>query len=333
MGLLVNGRWSDRWYDTTKTDGRFVRSESAFRGWIGQDRPLGSDGRLSFAPEPNRYHLYVSLACSWAHRTLIMRSLKSLEATISVSVVHWLMLEHGWTFDDGPGVIADPVIGARYLHEVYTHAEPDFTGRVTVPVLWDTRQDTIVSNESSEIIRMFNTSFDHVGAVAGDYYPIELREEIDRVNARIYETLNNGVYRAGFATTQHSYEEAVGPLFETLEWLEDRLSGQRYLMGSQITEADIRLFTTLVRFDAVYHGHFKCNLKQIADYPVLWAYMRDLFQTPGFGSTFNLDHSKRHYYESHRTINPTGVVPAGPLLDFASPHGRSSIGAAQRVAA
>ncbi len=286
MGLLVDGRWSERWHDTASTDGRFVRSESAFRQWVSGTREPGRGGSLGFIAEPGQYHLYVSPACPWAHRVLIMRALKGLETSISLSVVHWLMLDHGWTFETGPGVVPDPIIGARYLYNIYAHADPGFTGRVTVPVLWDRRQDTIVSNESSEIIRMLNSSFDGVGAARGDYYPFELRGEIDEVNSDVYEALNNGVHRAGFATTRASYEEAVLPLFDTLDWLEDRLAGQRYLVGERLTEADIRLFTTLVRFDSIYHGHFKCSMRRLVYFPSLWAYTRDLLQTPGFGSTF-----------------------------------------------
>ena len=325
MGLLVDGEWQDRWYATAETGGRFVRSDAQFRNWVAPDGTPGPSGTGGFVAEPGRYHLYVSLACPWAHRTLIMRALKGLEEAISVSIVHWRMLEQGWTFEDGPGVVPDPILRARHLHEIYTAADPSYSGRVTVPVLWDRRRATIVSNESSEIIRMLGSAFDEVGALPGDFYPSELRDEIDQVNARVYETLNNGVYRAGFATTQAAYKEAVGPLFETFDWLEQRLVTRRYLLGDRLTEADIRLFTTLVRFDAVYHGHFKCNLRQIAHYPALWAYARDLFQTPGFGTTTNFEHAKRHYYESHRTINPTGIVPLGPVLDWTAPHGRERI--------
>ncbi len=314
MGLLVDGKWHDVWYDTAATSGRFIRKDSAFRNWI------TADGR--FAPEPGRYHLYVSLACPWAHRALIMRALKGLEDAISVSVVHWLMLEKGWTFADGPGVVPDSVNQAACLHEVYTAADPLYTGRVTVPVLWDKQSQTIVNNESSEIIRMFNSAFDSVSATSGDYYPAALRPEIDALNTRIYDSVNNGVYKAGFATTQAAYEEALQPLFATLDWLEERLATRRYLMGAQLTEADIRLFTTLVRFDAVYVGHFKCNLRRIVDYPNLWAYTRDIYQIPSVTGTIDFTHIKGHYYQSHTMINPTGVVPLGPALDFTAPHGR-----------
>ncbi|MFC0399930.1 glutathione S-transferase family protein [Paraburkholderia rhizosphaerae] len=324
MGLLIDGKWHDIWYDTASTGGRFVRKDAVFRNWVTPDGAAGPSGHAGFRAESGRYHLYVSLACPWAHRTLIMRALKGLEASISVSAVHWLMLDDGWTFADGPGVVPDTVNGARLLRDIYTAADPAYTGRVTVPILWDKQQDTIVSNESSEIIRMLNSAFDGLGAKAGDYYPVALREEIDAINARVYDTVNNGVYKSGFATTQQAYEEAVVPLFDTLDWLESRLATQRFLTGGQLTEADIRLFTTLVRFDAVYFGHFKCNLRRIADHPNLSAYTRDIYQHPGVASTVNFEHIKRHYYESHRTINPTGIVPRGPLLDFTAPHGREA---------
>ena len=325
MGLLIDGVWHDQWYDTRNTGGRFVRKNSTFRNWVTPDGAAGPTGAGGFRAAPGRYHLYVSLACPWAHRTLIFRRLKGLEKMISVSVVHWRMLEHGWTFEDGPGVVPDPIHGARYLHEVYTAAMPDYSGRVTVPVLLDKESGTIVNNESSEIIRIFNAGFDLVGAASGDYYPEELREEIDALNVRIYDTVNNGVYKAGFATTQHAYEEAIGPLFETLDWLDERLSTGRYLLGERQTEADWRLFTTLLRFDPVYVGHFKCNLRRIADYPNLSGYLRDLYQTPGVAETVNMRHIKGHYYESHRSINPTGIVPLGPILDLDGPSGRESV--------
>ncbi|MDF3885179.1 glutathione S-transferase family protein [Cupriavidus basilensis] len=325
MGLLVNGKWQDRWYDTASTGGRFVRKDAAFRNWVTPDGAAGPSGVGGFRAEAGRYHLYVSLACPWAHRTLIMRALKGLEDMISVSTVHWLMRGEGWTFAEGPGVVPDTVNDARLLHQVYTAAAPDYTGRVTVPVLWDKTQSTIVSNESSEIIRMFNAAFDHLGARAGDYYPEALRSEIDEVNARVYDTVNNGVYKSGFATTQAAYEEAVAPLFETLDWLERRLGTRRFLTGDALTEADIRLFTTLVRFDAVYVGHFKCNLRRIADYKNLAAYTRDIYQLPRIAETVSIEHIKRHYYESHLSINPSGVVPAGPVLDFASPPDRARL--------
>jgi len=317
MGLLVDGVWHDKWYDTAESGGRFVRKESQFRHWVTPDGAPGPSGDGGFPAEPGRYHLYVSLACPWAHRALIIRSLKGLEAMIGVSVVHWLMRGEGWTFADGPGVVPDTVNGAERLFEIYAKAEPGYTGRVTVPVLWDRERQTIVNNESSEIIRMLNTAFDGVGAKPGDYYPEALRPEIDEINARVYATLNNGVYRSGFATTQEAYEEAVNPLFDTLDWLEARLSdGRPYLCGETLTEADWRLFTTLIRFDPVYVGHFKCNRRRIADYPHLSAYTKRLYEHPGVADTVDFGHIKRHYYESHRQINPTGIVPVGPDLWF-----------------
>ncbi|MBB5766740.1 glutathione S-transferase family protein [Xanthomonas euroxanthea] len=322
MGLLVDGKWQDSWYDTNKSGGRFERSQSQFRNWVTRDGSPGPHGEGGFQAAPGRYHLYVSLACPWAHRTLIFRRLKGLEAMIDVSVVNWLMRDQGWTFDPGPGVIADPVHHAKRLYEVYLNADPQYSGRVTVPVLWDRERDTVVSNESADIIRMFNSAFDAVGAAEGDFYPPPLREQIDALNTRIYDTVNNGVYKAGFATTQAAYEEAVVPLFETLDWLEARLGEHRYLCGEVLTEADWRLFTTLVRFDAVYVGHFKCNLRRIADYPHLSGFLRELYQMPGIADTVNFQHIKGHYYQSHGTINPTGIVPLGPLLDLQAPHGR-----------
>ena len=322
MGLLQEGKWVDQWYDTKSTNGRFVRKAPQFRNWVTADGAAGPSGKGGFKAEPGRYHLYVSLACPWAHRTLIVRALKGLEKMISVSVVHWYMAENGWTFDVGDGVVPDTVNGAQFLHQVYTKAKPDYSGRVTVPVLWDKHTKTIVSNESPEIIRMFNAAFDEVGAVQGDYYPEHLRSEIDALNDRIYTTVNNGVYRCGFATTQAAYEEAITPLFDTLDWLEDILSRKRYLTGGQITEADWRLFTTLIRFDPVYVGHFKCNIRRIADYPNLSNYLRDLYQQPGISRTVNMEHIKRHYYESHTSINPSRVVPKGPDIDYETPHDR-----------
>ena len=326
MGLLQEGRWVDQWYNTKDTNGRFVRRSPQFRNWITPDGTAGISGSGGFKAETGRYHLYVSLACPWAHRTLIFRALKGLEDMISVSVVHWYMVDHGWTLEVADGVIADTVNGADYLHQVYTSAKPDYSGRVTVPVLWDKKTDTIVSNESSEIIRMFNSASDDIGARIGDYYPAALRGEIGELNSRIYDTLNNGVYKAGFATTQQAYEEAVIPLFDTLDWLEDRLSPQRFLTGHQITEADWRLFTTLVRFDPVYVGHFKCNLRRIVDYPNLSGYVRDLYQQPDVAATGNMQHIKHHYYASHATINPTRIVPVGPDIDYELPHDRAQLG-------
>ena len=309
MGLLVEGRWQDQWYDTSKSGGAFQRSESRFRDWLGTP---------DFPAEPGRYRLYVSLACPWAHRTLIVRALKGLADMIPVSVVHWHMGEQGWSFEPGPGVVPDPD-GARYLHEIYTRADPAITSRVTVPVLWDTQRRTIVSNESADIIRMFNTVFDALGATPGDFYPQALRPGIDALNDRIYDTVNNGVYKAGFATTQAAYEAAVVPLFDTLDWLEAKLARRRFLCGDALTAADIRLFTTLVRFDAVYVGHFKCNIRRLADYPNLWGYARDIYAWPGVRDTVDFQHIKRHYYMSHPTINPSGIVPVGPDLDWDAP--------------
>jgi putative glutathione S-transferase len=319
MGLLIDGVWHEQDPDAGKGGGRFERAETAFRNWVTPDGRPGPTGHDGFAASAGRYHLYVSLACPWAHRTLIVRALKGLEQIVPVSVTHWLMAEQGWTFAQGEGVIPDPLFNSRYLHELYTRADPNYTGHVTVPVLWDKHTQTIVNNESSEIIRMFNAAFDAVGAKPGDFYPKDKREEIDAVNARVYDTLNNGVYKAGFATTQSAYEEAVIPLFDTLDWLEERLGQSRFLLGDHLTEADIRLFTTLVRFDAVYNGHFKCNIRRVMDCRNLWAYTRDLYQLPGVAATVNFQHIKRHYYMSHKRINPTGIVPVGPVLDFEAP--------------
>ena len=316
MGLLVDGQWVDQWYDTKKTGGRFVRTQTQFRNWITADGSAGPTGQAGYKAEADRYHLYVSLACPWASRTLMIRTLKGLEDMISISVVHPLMLEQGWTFEEGEGVIGDPIFKARYLHEVYTAVKPDYTGRVTVPVLFDKKTKTIVNNESSEIIRMLNTAFDDLGAKPGNYVPDQWLEEIDAVNDFVYHRINNGVYKAGFATKQEVYEEEVTSLFAALDQMEERLAGQDYLVGNRLTEADIRLFTTLVRFDTVYFGHFKCNLKPLTAYPKLWAYTKRIYQLPGIAQTVNFDHIKRHYYGSHKTINPTGVIPAGPILDW-----------------
>ncbi len=320
MGKMIDGVWRREQDAAPTTNGGFVRPATAFR-----DR-IEPGGR--FPPEAGRYHLYVSLACPWAHRTLIFRRLKGLEGHIGLSVTHWLMGEDGWTFDIAEGVIPDP-LGARALHEIYARADRHYTGRVSVPVLWDLREGTIVNNESAEIIRMFNSAFDGAGAAPGDYYPEDLRPEINALNERIYATVNNGVYKAGFARTQPAYDAAVAALFETLDWLEDRLSRQQFLCGERITEADWRLFTTLIRFDAVYHGHFKCNLRRLLDYTALWNYTRSLFQIPGVAETVNLDHIKRHYYLSHPWLDPTGIVPAGPGPDFLQPGERTSPPAAK----
>jgi putative glutathione S-transferase len=317
VGLLIDGVWHDRWYDTASTGGRFVRSTSQFRHWITADGRPGPSGEGGFAAEAGRYHLYISHACPWAHRTAIFRVIKGLAPLVSLSVVHWHMGSEGWTFEPADGVIPDPIHQARYLHDVYTQADPHYSGRVTVPVLWDRHTGRIVNNESSEIIRMFNSAFDAVGATPGDYYPEALRPEIEALNQRIYDTVNNGVYRCGFATSQSAYDEAIGPLFATLDVLEQRLADQPYLLGSTLTEADWRLFTTLVRFDAVYVGHFKCNLRRLVDYPNLWRYVRSLYGHPGVAGTVHMHHIKGHYYQSHPSINPSGVVPAGPLLSFA----------------
>jgi putative glutathione S-transferase len=321
MGLMMNGVWQEHEPEITK-DGHFERRETAFRNWITPDGRPGPTGQDGFRAMPGRYHLYVSLACPWAHRTLIMRALKGLQAIIPISVTHWLMGDHGWTFAPGDGVIPDPLYSSRYLYELYARADESYSGRSTVPILWDQHTQAIVNNESADIIRMLGTAFDQAGAKPGDYYPQALRGEIDAVNQRVYDTLNNGVYKSGFAATQAAYESAVGPLFETLDWLEDRLSRSRFLCGDLLTEADIRLFTTLVRFDSVYHGHFKCNIRRIVDYRNLWAYTRDIYQVPGVAETVNFDHIKRHYYMSHRRINPTGIVPLGPVLDFDAPAAR-----------
>ena len=326
MGKLIDGVWHDVGYDTKKTGGRFVRRESQFRNWV------TADGASGFAAEPGRYHLYVSLACPWAHRTLIFRRLKGLQDVVSVSVVHWHMAENGWEFGtgdrDGSHCTGDRLGGRAYLHQLYSDAEADYTGRVTVPVLWDTRTHTIVNNESSEIIRMFNSAFDAWGDAGLDLYPADLRGEIDALNETVFQKVNNGVYRAGFATSQAAYEEAFDDLFATLDELEAGLARRRYLLGDRLTEADWRLFTTLLRFDPVYYGHFKCNQRRLAEYPNLWAYTRELYQVPGVAETVNFRHIKHHYYVSHRTINPTGIVPKGPDVDFSEPHGRDTLKAA-----
>ena len=320
MGLLVDGVWKDAWYETKESGGRFVRGDAKFR------HRVTADGSSGFPAEAGRYHLYVSLACPWASRTLVFRKLKKLEHAISLSIVDPFMGENGWAFSDAPGCIPDTVNRARYLYEVYLAAEPRYSGRVTVPVLWDKQKRTIVNNESAEIIRMLNREFDAIGDPSVDFYPEALRAEIDRTNELVYENVNNGVYRAGFATSQEAYEEAFDALFATLDRLEARLSAERWLCGNRLTEADWRLFTTLVRFDAVYHGHFKCNLRRLADYPALSAYLRDLYQVPGVAETVDLDHIKTHYYRSHTSINPTGIVPKGPALDLGAPHGRERLG-------
>ncbi|WP_431858340.1 glutathione S-transferase family protein [Azospirillum sp.] len=316
MGQLIDGRWTDQWYDTKATGGAFVRPATQFR------ERVSADGSTPFKAEAGRYHLYVSYACPWAHRTLILRTLKGLEEVVSVSAVDPLMLENGWEFPEG----GDPLTGARFLYEVYLRARPGYSGRVTVPVLWDKASGRIVNNESAEIIRILNREFDAFGDASRDFCPEDLRDEIDRINAVVYDRVNNGVYKAGFATTQDKYEQAFDALFDALDELDARLAGARWLVGNRLTEADWRLFTTLVRFDAVYVGHFKCNKRRISDYPHLSGYLRDLYQMPGIAQTVRFDHIKRHYYASHRTINPTGVVPKGPDLDLDSPHGRGRLG-------
>jgi putative glutathione S-transferase len=326
--MLVDGVWQDIWYDTKETKGHFKRAASQFRNWVTPDGKAGPTGTGGFQAEAGRYHLYVSLACPWAHRTLIFRKLKKLQDLISVSIVDPLMLENGWEFHEQDDATADHLFGSKTLSEVYVRADPHYSGRVTVPVLWDKKTGTIVNNESAEIIRMFNSAFDGLTGSKLDFYPEDLQTDIDELNAVVYDTVNNGVYKSGFATTQEAYEQNVVKLFETLDMLNDRLGKGRYLFGDRPTEADWRLFTTLVRFDAVYVGHFKCNIHRIDDYNNLAGYLRDLYQTPGVKETVNLHHIKNHYYRSHKTINPTGVVPVGPALDLDRPHGRSQLAVA-----
>jgi putative glutathione S-transferase len=325
MGLLVEGRWQDKWYESSK-EGAFQREQAQRRNWVTADGQPGPSGVGGFAAEAGRYHLYVSLACPWAHRALIVRKLKGLENLIDVSVVSWLMLENGWTFDKSLGSTGDKLDHFDFMHQRYTADTADYTGRVTVPVLWDKQQNRIVSNESSEIIRMFNSAFDDLTGNDLDLYPQVLRSEIDALNERIYPAVNNGVYRAGFATSQQAYEEAFDDVFAELDRLESLLSTHRYLVGEYLTEADVRLFTTLIRFDAVYHGHFKCNLRRIADYPNLSNWLREMYQVPGVAETVDFQHIKNHYYGSHKTINPTGVVPKGPAQDFTVAHDRARLG-------
>ncbi|MEX2516603.1 MAG: glutathione S-transferase family protein [Gammaproteobacteria bacterium] len=326
MGLLIEGVWHDKWYDTEANDGRFVREDSQFRNWI------SADGHTGFQTEANRYHLYVSLACPWAHRTLIFRRLKKLEDIISVSIVNPYMGEHGWTFEPDEVCVGDTINNRKFLYEIYTLAQPDYSGRVTVPVLWDKHKQTIVSNESAEIIRMLNNEFNAFTDDRSDYYPPLLQKKIDSINKQVYRYVNNGVYRCGFATRQEAYEEAFADLFDNLDELEALLGAQRYLVGEQLTEADWRLFTTLVRFDAVYVGHFKCNRRRIADYPNLSNYLRELYQYPGVEPTVNFRHIKQHYYRSHPTINPTRIVPAGPEQDLSQPHNRGRLPAKSAAA-
>lgn len=317
MGQLIDGKWSTQWYDTSKTGGKFVRSQAGFRNWVTADGAPGPSGEGGFAAEAGRYHLYVSLACPWAHRALIFRKLKELDTLIDVSVVSPKMPdETGWNFDKAEGSTGDVLFGKQTMWQVYTQADPNYTGRVTVPVLWDKKTGTIVSNESSEIIRMFNSAFNELTGNTEDYYPEALRDEIDAINARVYDDINNGVYKAGFATTQEAYDEAVSKLFDALDWVEALLGDRAYLTGEDITEADWRLFTTLVRFDAVYVGHFKCNRKRIADYPNISHYLKALYEVPGVKETVDLDHIRTHYYWSHTTINPHRIIPVGPELPF-----------------
>ncbi len=323
MGLLIDGQWHDRWYESR--DGRFERGQAKRRHWITADGKPAADGQPGFKAEAGRYHLYVSLACPWAHRTLIYRKLKGLESLIDVSVVSWLMADHGWTFDRSTGSSGDALDNDRYLHQRYTRDDPRYNGRVTVPLLWDRKQQRIVNNESSELIRIFNRAFDHLTGSSLDLYPQPLRGEIDALNARIYPAVNNGVYRAGFATSQEAYEEAFAQVFSTLDWLERRLDKLRYLTGEYLTEADWRLFTTLIRFDAVYHGHFKCNLRRIEDYPNLSNWLRELYQWPGIADTVDYRHIKGHYYQSHRQINGNGIVPQGPALQLERAHDRERL--------
>ncbi|WP_299849040.1 glutathione S-transferase family protein [uncultured Roseovarius sp.] len=323
MGQLVNGVWEDSWYDTKSSGGKFVRSTAKFRDWITPDGAPGPSGEGGFPAQSGRYHLYVSLACPWAHRTLIFRALKNLTDHIGVSVVHPDMLSEGWSLDEGyPGATGDTLYSLPFARDIYLKANPKISGRVTVPILWDKERETIVSNESSEIIRMFNSAFDGLTDSTDDYWPEALREAIAPVNDRIYDTINNGVYKAGFATSQEAYDAAIAPLFGSLDWLESRLGQNRYLMGDRVTEADWRLFTTLIRFDLVYHLHFKCNRARIVDYPNLWGYLRELYQWPGVAETVNFDHIVRHYHYSHDMVNPHRIIPINPVIDFDAPHGR-----------
>ena len=323
MGLLIEGKWHDRWYETKNSKGEFVREQAGFRNWVTADGRPGPTGEGGFKAEPDRYHLYVSLACPWAHRTLIFRRLMGLESLITVSVVSPDMLDQGWSFNREEGSSGDDLYDYAFMHQIYTRTQADYTGRVTVPVLWDKQQQTIVSNESSEIIRMFNSAFNDITGNSTDLYPDLLRDEIDGINEWVYDTINNGVYRAGFATTQEAYDHNVKALFTSIDRIEEILSEHRYLAGSTLTEADWRLFTTLIRFDAVYHGHFKCNLHQLREYPNITGYLQELYQMEGVAETVDFYHIKRHYYYSHTTINPTRVVPLGPELDFNAPHGRA----------
>lgn len=323
MGLLIDGEWRDKWYDTESTGGKFERSTSKFRNWVTADGSAGPSGKSGFQAQSGRYHLYVSYACPWAHRALIFRALKDLTDHISVSVVHPDMMEDGWTFaTDFEGATGDTLFGSDFLRDIYIKADPNFTGRVTVPVLWDKAQSTIVSNESAEIIRMFNSAFNEITGNTDDYWPTDLRDQIADINERVYETVNNGVYKAGFATSQDAYDDAVHPLFDSLAWLESILENNRFLAGNKLTEADWRLFTTLARFDLVYHTHFKCNHKRLTDYPNLWAYTRQLYQHADIAETVHFDHIVRHYHFSQTTVNPHQIIPINPTVDFSAPHER-----------
>lgn len=323
MGLLIDGEWRDKWYDTESTGGKFERSTSKFRNWVTADGSAGPSGKSGFQAQSGRYHLYVSYACPWAHRALIFRAIKDLTDHISVSVVHPDMMEDGWTFaTDFEGATGDTLFGSDFLRDIYIKADPNFTGRVTVPVLWDKAQSTIVSNESAEIIRMFNSAFNEITGNTDDYWPTDLREQIADINERVYETVNNGVYKAGFATSQDAYDDAVHPLFDSLAWLESILENNRFLAGDKLTEADWRLFTTLARFDLVYHTHFKCNHKRLTDYPNLWAYTRQLYQHADIAETVHFDHIVRHYHFSQTTVNPHQIIPINPTVDFSAPHER-----------
>jgi putative glutathione S-transferase len=329
MGLLIDGVWRDQWYDTKSTGGAFQRQESQFRNWVTSDGSAGPTGDGGFKAESGRYHLYVSHACPWANRTMIFRNIKGLEPHIPVSVVHPDMLSDGWTFDtDFDGATGDALFGSSFLREIYQRADPGVTTRVTVPVLWDTETGRIVSNESAEIIRMMNSAFDGITGNTLDFYPEGLHDRIDAINARVYSDINNGVYKSGFATTQAAYDKAVHALFDALDWVEGILADNRYVAGSRITEADWRLFTTLARFDPVYHLHFKCNRRRLIDYPNLWAYARELYQWPGVADTVHFDHIVRHYHYSHESINPHRIVPINPDIDWWAPHGREALKAA-----
>lgn len=323
MGRLENGVWIDQWHNTKETKGRYIRKPSIFRNWITVDGEAGPTGRDGFLAEKDRYHLYISWACPWAHRTLIFRAIKGLENIISISGVNAIMRSNGWTFDDGYGVIPDNINHSKYLYEVYLKEDNSYSGRVTVPLLWDKKTSTIVNNESADIIRMFNSAFDKIGAKAGDYYPDNLRDKIDNMNDFIYQNINNGVYRSGFATTQDAYDEAIETLFSGLDELNNNLSKQRYLLGDSITEADWRLLPTLLRFDSVYHGHFKCNKRKLKEYDNLFNYAKELYQFPGISDTYDDKYTKEHYYGSHETINPSGVIAHGPEFEFDQPHNRA----------